>query len=446
MNQSQQIELLNSIMPQIISTKDPEATMLKCARQNNLSPAQLGRLGQVYNTMKTLVGLEKQANRGDSFSIVDVPEMVSKYTTYDATAELSNKAENVHAKVDALTKDADVDGWGALFTVGNATMRKAAGVNATVDNSWLYESNRSIPRIHDWLDAAIDDKGGYVDFVGENQDEWQEAKLTEKREAAQLQKAASAVEEVERARDCWRQIQYEAGEEIKVQCKELFTELLQGREKWAALVMDARDVMGEEKAAAALTTVEAYFAKERCRGFEKAASIDRGYTPSLAHDSTGLIPILEEINELSELVEKTTRYLTPGTEKNASVGLPFVPPTDDLVQQMTAISRPPKDNQLKYDSLANGAKRQTALEHLLLNDNIISEADPVLVQDLHATISALSPTVAEDPIRLAPVLKEALQYDALPMQQIKDLLSIEESAQKIKKLNRENTELIKKTV
>ena len=113
MNQRETINLLNSIMPDIISSKDPEGTMLKCAEAHNLSPAQLEKLGQTFNTAKTIVGLEKQANRGDSFKIVDVPSLISKYATYSPEKTLSNKSKKVHEKVDSLFDD---DGWGACLT------------------------------------------------------------------------------------------------------------------------------------------------------------------------------------------------------------------------------------------------------------------------------------------------------------------------------------------
>lgn len=434
MNQQQQIQLLNSIMPQIVETKDPEATMLKCARKNNLSPAQLEKLGQVYNTMKTLVGLEKQANRGDSFAILDVPAMISKYTTYNADAELSAQAEKVHAKVDSLTKDADLDGWGALLNIGRQPMHKAASSS----NDWLYTSNRPIPRVHDWMEATVNSKGGTVEFEDDNDDVWMEASLESKPSTNSLFKVASAESALARARECWEQVHYEANVEIDKQCAELRSSLLQDREKWANLVMDARDILGVEKAAAALGVVEDYFDRVRCHTFEKAAGIDRGFTRRLGMDSTGLVPTLEEVMELKTLADTAASRLEFTQEKSAGAIATGVDNIDALLQQIRAVSKKPGARQKDYDAQADIAKRQTALEQLMLNDKIVSEADPALVQDLHATISSLSPTVASDPVRLAPVLKEALQYDALPIQQIKDLLSVEESAQKVKKLSREN--------
>ena len=405
--------------------------MLKCARKNNLSPAQLEKLGHVYNTMKTIVGLEKQANRGDSFSILDVPKMVAKYTTYDANAELSAQAEKVHDKVDALMKDAD--GWSAIMGIGKSAMQKAAAAGEGA-NDWLYHSNRPIPRIKTWLKEVAEDKGGKVDYIDDNSDEWMEVQASVKSDLKLMNKTASALGDIKRARELWEQTQYEADVELTAQCADLRNELLQDREKWANLVMDACDVLGHEKAAAALQIVENYFERVRCHSFVKSASIQREYERRLAHDSTGLVGHLEEILELDAIVKRATALLQP-SEKAASV--PGISTVEDLVSQMRSATANP-DKQKDFDKKLDSAKKQTALENLMLNDSIISTADPNTVQDLHATISQLSPTVASDPVKLAPVLKEALQYDALPIQQIKDLLSVEESAQKVQKLSREN--------
>lgn len=46
--------------------------LLKAAADHNMYPAQLEKLGHAFNQWKTLVAMEKQANRGDSFSLLDV--------------------------------------------------------------------------------------------------------------------------------------------------------------------------------------------------------------------------------------------------------------------------------------------------------------------------------------------------------------------------------------
>ena len=80
----------------------------------------------------------------------------------------------------------------------------------------------------------------------------------------------------------------------------------------------------------------------------------------------------------------------------------------------------------------------------MLTDDIIASADPARVQDLYATIADLSPTLARDPVRIAPVLKEALQYDAVPISQLKDIVSLEKDVQDTLKKKYEVEALSKK--
>jgi hypothetical protein len=46
-------------MPEVVSTNNPETTLLKFAKTNNLYPTQLEKLGHAFNQCKTLVGLSK---------------------------------------------------------------------------------------------------------------------------------------------------------------------------------------------------------------------------------------------------------------------------------------------------------------------------------------------------------------------------------------------------
>lgn len=71
---------LSDLMPEIKRTNDPEGTMLKFARENNLEPALLEHMAQKFNTAKALNFLEKSANRGDSFHVVDSDKLVKDYT------------------------------------------------------------------------------------------------------------------------------------------------------------------------------------------------------------------------------------------------------------------------------------------------------------------------------------------------------------------------------
>lgn len=440
MTQRQQIQMLNSIMPEIVESKNPEATMLKCAKKNNLSPAQLEKLGHVFNSMKTLVGLEKQANRGDSFSIVDVPGMVSKYTSYNPSQVLTDKAEEVHAKVDKLTKDAtaDPDGWGACLKY--MQLSKSASVN----NDWCFEK-QTLPSCTEWIKqtAKRTNTGGAVEFNNaEVGDEWLEmdpdgvaSDIMHKAAASRLKIYTSVNKDLDEAEMTLRQVVEDAGVALQEKLASFKVHILGSREDWETCIMDARDLLPEADFTKAATIVESYFEKNNLRGLEKAATINRGYTPRLTRDTTGLVADLQEIVELQAAKDKALSLLD-GFDKSAS--FKSLDPVKDLVSRMQASSADTgSTNQIKFDNELERGLKEITLQRLLLSDPIIAEADQNTVQDLFNTIADLSPTIAKDPIRMAPVLKEALQYDALPMQQIKDLLSVEESAGRSKKLQRE---------
>lgn len=91
-HQKQVISWLEELVPEIKRTRDPEASLLKFASERNLSPAQLEKLAQVYNTAKTINFLEKAANRGDRFHVVDASALVAKYASA-APADAGVKAD-----------------------------------------------------------------------------------------------------------------------------------------------------------------------------------------------------------------------------------------------------------------------------------------------------------------------------------------------------------------
>lgn len=58
-----------------------ENTLVKYARSNDLSPAQLEHLGQTYNVLSSLSTFEKSEDRGANAHQIDVPKMSSSYTS-----------------------------------------------------------------------------------------------------------------------------------------------------------------------------------------------------------------------------------------------------------------------------------------------------------------------------------------------------------------------------
>jgi hypothetical protein len=98
------LDLLDTALPEIKRTGDPEAALLKCARAENLAPAQLEKMAQLYNTAKNLTYLDKSGTRGGSFSIIHTEKLLEDYT-----------AQEPHPKkatwVPELIKSASSDTW-----------------------------------------------------------------------------------------------------------------------------------------------------------------------------------------------------------------------------------------------------------------------------------------------------------------------------------------------
>jgi hypothetical protein len=89
-DQSQVVQWIQGLIPEINTTRDPQGALLKFAKDNNLAPAQLQKLGHVFNQVKTLSYLDKNPdNRGSNFSILDVESMVDSYGESDLAKSAS---------------------------------------------------------------------------------------------------------------------------------------------------------------------------------------------------------------------------------------------------------------------------------------------------------------------------------------------------------------------
>ena len=473
MDQQAHIRLLNSIMPEIAETRNPEAVLLKCAKAHNLTPAMLEKLGHVFNTTKTLVGLEKMANRGDSFSIVNVPEMVSKYTTYDPSAPLTVEDKKVHQKVEKLTKYAGENAqWREIIDSG---MQKAAGAN-----DWIFESPQELPDMGALLREAMNDRGGDLVFQNADEGEWKEIDMGVATPMdVTFDKAASANIE--------HKPMYEVRPIYKEAANELEDAILEGKanimEKYAALrsyvewtpsvwteiAEDAVTVMGKEAAVKAIKDAEEYMEGCMCR--VPAFDIEKmAFFPALPRDRHDKVDLLLEADEISKMVKQAEAELAEleetfeGYTKEAK-GLVNIK-TNELLEgiknpyeksavfkvlpEMMTGAKNTWDTvgtvselmgsssgarQKKIDNAVQTAARDATLQRLMLTDDIIREADPYEVQDIYHAIADLSPSLANNPVLMSTLIKESLQYGALPIQTIKDIANVEKTITDTEKNN-----------
>lgn len=84
-NQNSVIMCLEDALPLMQKSDDPIGTLLKYAKEKRLSPAQLERVGHMFNALKTnsIYNLAKNASdRGIYFTTLDVPELLNRYASF----------------------------------------------------------------------------------------------------------------------------------------------------------------------------------------------------------------------------------------------------------------------------------------------------------------------------------------------------------------------------
>lgn len=484
MTQQQQISLLTSIMPEINETHDPKGVMLKCAKKHNLSPAQLEKLGHVYNTAKTLVGLEKQAHRGDSFTIVDVPEMVASYTTFDPAKEVAKDSKGVHRTANRLMKYAEAtDGepgyWTRQFMAISQPQEKSAAVKFPSILDDIFEKNK---RFH------------FTDEADGNQ--YEEIKLPGGANLNTLLKSAAASaqyvsNQLEKAAEEAREAMYGASERSRDLVREIKEKLIKSGMKddtWKEMVYDMDDYFNDRvKSASVSHYIEShldydYNCKVRPVDLEKRAGVR-----TLARDRHGIFDKVDEIVECSDVFKEAKALYEALKETEVDKE----PATYEKVAELTAMMKRGADGDNKKkgadefanraidatsdamnsmsDSILNGGKRRVdaaqdavdvanafgvktekelrkvkenateqartvaALQQLMLTDPVIASADPYQVEDIYNTISSLNSTIARDPNLLGPILKESLQYGSIPLQTLKDIVSVDKDRQQADK-------------
>ncbi len=111
------IKVIEALATDINLSQDPKGVLTKYATAKNLTPAELERLGQVYNSAKTLSHLEKSANRGSTYSLLDIEDLVNGFTKHEDKVVVEKSASVIVRggkipnlfEVETLTKEASSD-------------------------------------------------------------------------------------------------------------------------------------------------------------------------------------------------------------------------------------------------------------------------------------------------------------------------------------------------
>lgn len=414
MNPEEIVTALDRVMPEIRQTKDPKGSLLKFAQENDLKLGQLERMGQSFNIAKTLAYMKSADSRGGSFGVLDVPDMLSDYATF----EPQTKQASTHS---------------------SKGMNKSASVHA--ENHDPYNFHADLRLASKGIEPFdVEERGGYTVPL-----------------QSEYEKIASRME-MKLSCEMAEQFEFEQLEDARIQAEEL--------------TKSARDVNLNETITDSLglfgDTVKSACDYVRKVAAERRVKVDVPETVEdrLYRDSTGKAGVIEKIasciaaanasrdyvrkfaaevaesektkekgkkEEKREEFEIEKKLKNPGAASDylfwsstnpSDIKDPEKPTMLDAAPYkkgiigMTALMEGADPGKPRYnarqenrDEAAEEALYTTTLQKLLIQDPVISEASDAAVVNAANSIREADPDIVRSPAELRWLLREVLQYD-----------------------------------
>lgn len=530
MQHDQIIKTLEGLIPKGVE-QGPENVLLKYASDNNLAPAQLERLAQMYNVAMTLNFMDKSANRGASFTVIDVPDLLGKFTdpvekeaalpadwgTWFETAPMSKAASTFKeaASADdfvALARGADKNTQELVFNEAYEEYASATSAgfwdSLAKEASAKFELESVTQMIHDAEEDFRKVASSVEDLVRTGADFQEMAVEAQSLHKADGVKAASALHNylkhtgmvgnacstrtVRIVKDTWKSesLFKEAAEALtKIKaakdylefCKESATKIPREGNFDTTL---ASAFAAAEKSKQLASEFAAAEKSEKSKGPRRAGDYEeedptakapakknqpktpRSFTGGGAEITRGgaLDLSMFDTPEGRGPAEKSKQQKSENkggkSEKSenagqalldlagaANEGIKGITDPETYTQGMTFESHLQKlkglgsgknKTQQGIDQALADTKGITTVQRLMMTDPIISKADPELVVSLTNTLAKASPQVRNDPNLLRMALREAIQYEAIPMHTFKDLIEMEQRSQATQELKNKN--------
>lgn len=527
MNHQAIIEQLSVLAPKLKAAESPEAVLVKYANDRNLSPAQLERIGQVYNIAKTLNFMDKSASRGDSFRVLDTQKMMSDFTAFkpapqkeatsntdwnswfDAPLSKAASASNpndINSWLDITEKSAKIVEENGEYTVYSEDGSKRLSKPGTKEEAVkrlrqveYFKNHKKANTVPNLGAIAVNDN--YTTTGGE--------------EVASLPKTASEQIKAELRAESHEKFELETSKQIMAdsaeEARKIASELLEMHRvnplPFATMEHDAFYCSEDTGGTKAATEFVANFFKSKGWTLDRH-DFSKGM-PKLARDRHNILPLFNSLLDQLELHKAASLYVeelekkssstaterrkktqedeidfpTPGGRRRDSsaeteIDFPSRDPrrredtlsylnlvsgdkdnkgkgesntglteaksivegltkmydpstytnqqTKDFISNILKTPEPSKINkrQKKVDVAVDDVSRVTELQRLLLTDPIIGEAEPDTVVSLYNTLAKANPEIVKDKNLLRFALREALQYDAVPLHTYKDLISM----------------------
>lgn len=511
MNHKSIVDQLTVLAPQLKAASEPEAVLIKYAKDNNLAPAQLEKFGQVYNIAKTLNFMDKSASRGDSFRVLDMEGMLSKYTSFvPATKaaqnnsewnswfdEVENKSANENAaQNDALTFLSKYKKKGNMINIlalarnkdyySDVELEKVASADASPYNG-IREEMREVKNISIAIDmnkqAAEDARHEMSSLANELVELHRTCPLPFAEmerdfvlgsETPELAKEACELINNLFIQKGWSLPRYDFNKSATKLVRDTFN-VYPIFNKIASSIQEIRqrnaDLIELEKKAAnpftslnpnKIKTPPSTSIKPNKNNSNKDSSNEEKKLPNdnykgergrqdtppkktntpkgpdylnadeihvrlngkanndNGNNQRGTKPADGSANlkSIKDTASGLTDLYRPETYKSKIDQLIKIPSgLKDLVSKKNV-------KQQKVDTAAKDVGRISTLQRLMLSDPVIGEAEPDTVVSLYNTLAKANPEVVSDPNLLRFALREAIQYEAVPLHTYKDLISM----------------------
>jgi hypothetical protein len=441
------VRTIVSLLPEI-EKKGAEAVLLDYAEGDNMPPAQLEKLAQVFNTLRTLDHIDKQASadRGKAVNLVDVPQLVVDYisrtkqetsaapiasrvsthnpTTVDLMSAVRFDAPQVKAasapeapvakrftkkEVESLAIELEMDARFAMEKIANELLTKlpkmsdgSVDISGALSDARPHCSDEVLKKAIGWLKTA-----STAPLIGDKMD----APLT-KRAFAMTGECGKLLVDFNyefAARELMRKLAAQVDENLPA-TQETADDI--AREVENLLRENNIDIGDEEP------TRRPEFVTER--GAEKVDhSKDNGQsrstppTPPSSHSSVS--KVLQAIG-------------TPIRAVGNAVGQAEIA-TKSHIDRVTGKERFNHD-QLRSDIDVEDVRRAIGIRRMIGTDPVLRESDPREVLEIYNAIARTNPEIVTNMPALRLLLREAVSYEGLTLDSQKQLTDIRQNSSK----------------
>lgn len=449
------VRTIVSLLPEI-EKKGAEAVLLDYAEGDNMPPAQLEKLAQVFNTLRTLDHIDKQASvdRGKAINLVDVPQLVVSYvsrtkqeksaapiasrvsshnpTTIDLMSAVRFDAPQVKAasapeapakrrftkkEVEALAIELEIDARVAMEKIATELLTKLPKMSdGSVDISSALADARPhcnaeiLSKAVGWLKAA-----SAAPLIGANID-------------APLAKRAFAM-----TGECGKLL-------VDFNCEFTTRELM----KKLAVEVDQNRPAAQENPEDVERDVENLLREMNIEpGDDEPAQRPKFVTES----SDKKVDNIKGDSQSRSTPPATPSRNSRVTKVLKAIGAP-VRATGDAIGQAAAAAQSQMDrvtskerfnnDQMRSDLDVEDLRRAIGIRRMIGTDPVLRESDPREVLEIYNAVARTNPEIVTNMPALRLLLREAVSYEGLTLDSQKQLTDIRQNSSKAESQEAEN--------